>query len=83
MRRRVLVRCLSSVRCNECRSGERGCRTGVAGRHRRDRLSPDPHASTWSRTQFGIPVADPYRWLENDVRTDPEVEGLGRCRECR
>ena len=21
--------------------------------------------------QFGVPVADPYRWLENDVRTDP------------
>ena len=25
-------------------------------------------------THFGIPVADPYRWLENDVRTDPEVK---------
>ena len=25
-------------------------------------------------TQFGVPVADPYRWLENDVRTDPEVK---------
>lgn len=24
-------------------------------------------------TQFGVPVADPYRWLENDVRTDPTV----------
>ena len=23
---------------------------------------------------FGIKVADPYRWLENDVRTDKEVE---------
>ena len=23
--------------------------------------------------QFGIPVADPYRWLENDVRTDARV----------
>jgi prolyl oligopeptidase len=23
--------------------------------------------------QFGVPVADPYRWLENDVRNDPEV----------
>jgi prolyl oligopeptidase len=23
--------------------------------------------------QFGQPVADPYRWLENDVRNDPEV----------
>jgi prolyl oligopeptidase len=25
-------------------------------------------------TQFGVPVADPYRWLENDVRTDIEVK---------
>jgi prolyl oligopeptidase len=24
-------------------------------------------------TQFGEPIADPYRWLENDVRSDPEV----------
>src|SRR5580765_7737094 len=24
--------------------------------------------------QFGVPVADPYRWLENDVRTDPQVK---------
>jgi prolyl oligopeptidase len=24
-------------------------------------------------TQFGVPVADPYRWLENDVRNDADV----------
>src|SRR5438552_2368563 len=30
-------------------------------------------------TQFGVQVADPYRWLENDVRTDPEVRAwVGR-----
>jgi len=26
-----------------------------------------------TETQFGVPVADPYRWLENDVRNDAEV----------
>jgi len=25
-------------------------------------------------TQFGVQVADPYRWLEDDVRNDPQVE---------
>src|SRR5947209_11497751 len=25
-------------------------------------------------TQFGVKVADPYRWLENDVRTDADVK---------
>ena len=25
-------------------------------------------------TQFGVAVADPYRWLENDVRNDKDVE---------
>ena len=28
-----------------------------------------------SESQFGEAIADPYRWLENDVRTDPEVRG--------
>ena len=26
-----------------------------------------------AETQFGVRVADPYRWLENDVREDPKV----------
>ena len=25
--------------------------------------------------KFGVAVADPYRWLENDVRSDAEVRG--------
>ena len=24
-------------------------------------------------TKFGVPVADPYRWLENDAQADPDV----------
>lgn len=40
--------------------------------------APDMHYPQTRRTsqgdeQFGVKVADPYRWLENDVRADPEV----------
>ena len=31
---------------------------------------PAAPAGNVIETQFGVPVADPYRWLENDVRTD-------------
>ena len=34
---------------------------------------PDTRRVDVVETQFGVPVADPYRWLENDVRTDPAV----------
>jgi prolyl oligopeptidase len=34
---------------------------------------PTRHAEV-VETQFGTAVPDPYRWLENDVRTDPEVK---------
>ncbi len=36
---------------------------------------PPSRRTDLTETQFGLPVADPYRWLENDVRTDPEVRG--------
>ena len=35
---------------------------------------PKTYASDVSEEQFGEKIADPYRWLENDVRSDPEVK---------
>ncbi|HZF43760.1 MAG TPA: prolyl oligopeptidase family serine peptidase [Sphingomonadaceae bacterium] len=34
---------------------------------------PETERGNVVEAQFGVPVADPYRWLENDVRTDPKV----------
>ena len=34
---------------------------------------PVTDRGTTEDEQFGVRVADPYRWLENDVRTDPKV----------
>jgi len=34
---------------------------------------PPTRATDLVEDQFGVKVADPYRWLENDVRVDPEV----------
>ena len=36
---------------------------------------PQTRAQDLVEQQFGQAVADPYRWLENDVRTDKEVAG--------
>lgn len=40
-------------------------------------MEPSPYPETRRvdlvEQQFGEAIADPYRWLENDVRTDPEV----------
>jgi hypothetical protein len=44
-------------------------------KRRLSRSSPirRPIASRWPKTVSERTVADPYRWLENDVRNDPEV----------
>jgi prolyl oligopeptidase len=34
---------------------------------------PTRRDETIVEDHFGVKLADPYRWLENDVRTDPEV----------
>ena len=40
---------------------------------------PETRRDTVVDTLFGERVADPYRWLENDVRSDPEVaDWVGR-----
>jgi prolyl oligopeptidase len=36
---------------------------------------PDTRRTDQIDPQFGVNVADPYRWLENDVRSDAEVRG--------
>ncbi|MEY2927413.1 MAG: hypothetical protein RL367_1890, partial [Pseudomonadota bacterium] len=35
---------------------------------------PKTRATSRIDEQFGEKIADPYRWLENDVRNDPEVK---------
>ena len=42
---------------------------------------PATDAGTTVDEQFGVKVADPYRWLENDVRTDPKVAAWVAARE--
>ena len=34
---------------------------------------PDTPRGTTVDPQFGVDVADPYRWLEDDVRVNPKV----------
>jgi prolyl oligopeptidase len=36
---------------------------------------PETRKGDVAETLFGERIADPYRWLENDVRSDPEVAG--------
>ncbi len=36
---------------------------------------PQTERGSVVETRFGDEVADPYRWLENDVRNDPKVAG--------
>lgn len=35
---------------------------------------PATHRLDLSETQFGVTIADPYRWLESDVRSDQDVQ---------
>jgi prolyl oligopeptidase len=42
----------------------------------RDRY-PETRRDNLHEAMFGQSVADPYRWLEGDIRRDPAVSGLG------
>lgn len=47
-----------------------------AAGYAQDMTAPDypaTRATEVADEQFGVTVADPFRWLENDVRVDPEV----------
>lgn len=37
-------------------------------------IYPETKTVDVTETRFGVKVDDPYRWLENDVRTDGEIE---------
>ena len=45
----------------------------LAARDAQPMTYPETRRDDRVEAQFGEPVADPYRWLENDVRRDPEV----------
>jgi len=65
-----------SIRVRHILSGLVLMASPIAAEPRPERPVPNyPHtrALDLSEDQFGEKVADPYRWLENDVRTDNEV----------
>ena len=68
MRRRLIaIALLSSVSAMTASSAAQPAPSVVAVTY------PQTKRVDLTETQFGVPVADPYRWLENDVRNDAEV----------
>ena len=65
MRRRLFAIALLSTVCAVTAAAQPVATTAAYPQTRRTDLV---------ETEFGVPVADPYRWLENDVRNDPEVK---------
>lgn len=47
--------------------------TPLAAKEIRPLTYPETRRDTVVETRFGEALADPYRWLENDVRSDPQV----------
>lgn len=48
-------------------------RTSIAITKDKSIAYPDTRRDAVVETQFGVAVADPYRWLEDDVRVNPQV----------
>src|SRR5205809_3947986 len=71
MRRRLLGVALLSTACAMMLSD--AARAQPAGATAAASPYPQTKRVDLVETQFGVPVADPYRWLENDVRNDPAV----------
>ena len=42
---------------------------------------PETRRDAIAEDMFGTRIADPYRWLENDLRRDPEVAGWARAQD--
>jgi len=42
---------------------------------------PDTRRDAIAEDRFGTRIADPYRWLENDLRSDPEVASWARAQD--
>jgi len=71
MRRRLLGVALLSTAC--AMSLSEAAPTQPAGATAAAIAYPQTKRTDLVETQFGVHVADPYRWLENDVRTDADV----------
>src|SRR5688500_17489671 len=61
------------LRLAACAAGDADRPAPTAAAVRPSLVYPPTERQDVAETQFGVRVADPYRWLENDVREDPKV----------
>jgi prolyl oligopeptidase len=73
MRHAALVLLLASTACAMNDAETQTAAAPAAAAPRASLVYPDTQRQDIVETQFGQRVADPYRWLENDVREDQRV----------
>jgi prolyl oligopeptidase len=56
-----------------CTTNDRPAADTTQAASRASLVYPVTERQDVAETQFGVPVADPYRWLEDDVRENPKV----------